>query len=369
MSQRIAARRVVTTQGVIGPAAVVVDGGVVVSIDACGSADAADVTLAPGFVDLQVNGIDDVDVWHAALHDPAGFERLDALLVAQGVTTWLPTLVTAPLDRYARALDTITAVAQRPGARPSVAGVHLEGPFLGRAIGAHPAAHVRALDADALDWLDRLPRIVRLVTLGPELDCAAAVISNLTTCGVRVAIGHTTADPDEIDAAILAGATLATHLGNAMGPLHHRTVGTLGAVLGDDRLVATVIGDGVHVHPDVLRIALRQKGPERLALVTDAVAWRHGRAGTIALALRDGAPRLPDGTLAGSALTMDAALRRMVDVGASMRDAVTMASTTPARLLGLDDRGVIATGRRADLVALDPNLAVSAVWIAGEHVS
>jgi N-acetylglucosamine-6-phosphate deacetylase len=357
----IAGRRVVTAQGVVGPARLDVEGGIVIGLHACSTSDADDVTIVPGFVDLQVNGVDDIDVWSAALEPDDGgrFARLDELLLGQGTTAWLPTLVTAPLDRYAPAL---VAIGERMRHSDMVLGAHLEGPFLGSRTGAHRKEHAQPLDCA---WLDALPDIVRVVTLGPELARATEAISALATRGVCVSIGHTGADAATVTRAVDAGASLATHLFNAMGALHHRDVGTVGAVLADDRITASLIADGVHVHPDVLRIALRCKGPDRLALVTDAVAWRRGRVGEIDMSLVDGAPRMPDGTLAGSALTMDAAVRTMVGAGASLVDAVTMASTTPARLLGLRDRGVIAAGMRADLVALDSDLGVRAVWLAG----
>jgi N-acetylglucosamine-6-phosphate deacetylase len=186
---------------------------------------------------------------------------------------------------------------------------------------------------------------------------------------VLVAIGHSAASFEAALAAVDAGAQLVTHCFNGMPFLHHRAPGLIGAALSNDRLAISLIADLVHVHPAALRIAFRAKGRGRVALVTDAVAWRAGEVGRIALRFDGRVPRLADGTLAGSALTMDQAVRNVVhDAGVAAADAVHAAATTPARLLGLDDRGGLEPGARADVIALDEGLGVEAVWIAGERV-
>lgn len=318
--------------------------------------------VAPGFVDLQVNGIDDIDVTDA---DGRDWHRLDALLLAQGVTTWCPTLVTAPLPTYAAALARIDEAMRRPPeARPVIAGAHLEGPFLGGAPGAHPEEHLAPID---LEWLSALPDGVSVMTLAPELTTACDAIALLCDRGVLVALGHSTATVEQARAATDAGARLVTHLFNGMGPLHHRRPGLVGAALTDGRLATSLIADLVHVHPTALGLAFAAKG-DGAVLVTDAVAWRRpDHAGRAIEVGADGAPRLTDGTLAGSALTMDAAVRNVVQhAGVSLSQAVAAASTTPARLLGLTDRGAVEPGRRADLVALAPTLEVEAVWVGGD---
>ena len=357
----IRAARVFTEAGWLGPSEVVLSDGridAVVPLDE--GADVPDVLLVPGFVDLQVNGIDDIDVWSAEGLD---WERLDGRLVAQGVTSWCPTLVTAPLDAYARPLASIAAhrAAGGPG-RPDLVGTHLEGPFLGGAPGAHRRDLLAPID---LEWLADLPEHVRVVTLAPELHGALDAIRLLVDRGIVVSLGHTTATHEQVHAAIDAGATMATHLFNGMSGLHHREPGVAAAVLADDRVCAGLIADGVHVDPRMIDLAVRLLG-RRTVLVTDAVAWRAGRVGAVGIALRDGAPRLPDGTLAGSALTMDAAIRVCVDrAGVPLWAAVHAASTAPARALGLLDRGDIAAGCRADLVELDHELRVLRTWSGG----
>jgi N-acetylglucosamine-6-phosphate deacetylase len=350
---------VLTSAGWVGPTRVHLGDGVITALEPLATTQATR-RIVPGFVDLQVNGIADVDVAHA---DGDDWARLDALLVAQGVTTWCPTLVTMPLDRYERPLARVAAAMARPAtARPTIAGAHLEGPFLGRSPGAHPPGWIIPID---LEWLAALPAHVALVTLAGEQPLAVAAIELLTGAGRLVSVGHTQCSAEEFDACVAAGARLTTHLFNGMSGVHHRTPGVAVFALTNPDVSASLIADGVHVHPRVLRLATQALGADRTVLVTDAVAWQAGTVGAIGMEFRDGAPRLADGTLAGSAVTMDAAVRQMVAAGVPLADAVVAASTNPARLLGLDDRGVIAVGRRADLVALDESLAVEAVWIAG----
>ena len=321
-----------------------------------------DVTLVPGFIDAQVNGIDDVDVFSAA---GADWDRLGGLLLDQGVTSWCPTMVTNRLDRFEAPLARI-AEATRRSDLPSIIGAHLEGPFLGGAPGAHPRELVAPID---LHWLGALPPIVHLVTIAAEIPGAADAARLLAERDVVVSIGHSTPSGDDIEAMVDAGATMVTHLFNGMSGVHHRSPGLASYALVDDRLTVGLIADLVHVHPTALSLAFRAKPADRIVLVTDAVAWRRGAVGRIVMSLQDGAPRLADGTLAGSAVTMDQAVRNLVhECGLPLAAVIRAASTNPARLLGCTDRGVIAAGRRADLVALDADLRVAAVWLAGEQV-
>lgn len=365
MTTSITARRVLTPAGWTGPATVHCDGGTIERIEPATDHRevidvAAAIDLVPGFVDLQVNGIDDVDVATARGEQ---WDRLDELLLAQGVTSWCPTVVTSPLTWYGQALDRIATAQSRPDrGRPSLVGAHLEGPFLGGAPGAHRVEHIVEID---LDWLGSLPETVRMMTIGPERRHAPEAVRLLRDRGVLVSLGHTTASADEIAAATDAGAQMVTHLFNAMTGLHHRAPGVAAVALSRADLAASIIADGVHVHPTMLRLAFDLLG-DRAIVVTDAVAWRAGSVGPVGLTLVDGAPRLPDGTLAGSAVTMDESIRVLVnDAGVPLDVAVRAASTTPARLLGLTDRGVIEPGRRADLVALGPDLRVRQTWVGG----
>jgi N-acetylglucosamine-6-phosphate deacetylase len=354
---------VVCAPGPPNPGWVAVDDGVIVEVGSgsppSGASDHGAALLVPGFIDLQVNGVGDVDFASA---DSGGWRRAGRAQLEQGVTAYCPTLVSAPLDDYAPALDRVgtARVDAHDRPLPAIVGVHLEGPFLGGAPGAHPVALLRSADCAWLGGvLDTFPDLVALMTLAPEADPDFGATKLLHERGVRVALGHSTARYEQAVAAADAGARVVTHLFNGMAPLHHREPGLAGAALDDDRLTPTIIADLVHVHPAALRLAIARK--PNVALVTDRVA-----IGGVHIR-DDGAAQLADGTLAGSTLSMDRAVRNVVGLGVPVERAVDMAATIPARALGLTDRGRIVAGGRADLVALDPDsLAVRAVWVAGE---
>ena len=355
----------VCAPGSPSPGWVAIDAGVIVEAGSgqvpSGAVDLGSVLLAPGFVDLQVNGVGDVD-FATADHD--GWRRAGRAQLEHGVTAYFPTLVTAPPDEYAPALERVQAARADAEHRrlPAIVGAHLEGPFLGGAPGAHPVALLRTADCEWLRGIvDAYPDLVAIVTLAPEADPGLSATQMLNERGVTVALGHSTATYDDARAAADAGARLVTHLFNGMGPLHHREPGLAGAALDDDRLTPTLIADLVHVHPAALRLAIDRK--PNVALVTDRVAVSSGATADV------GAPRLADGTLLGSTLSMDAAVRNTVGLGLPVERAVEMAATVPARAVGLADRGHIAAGARADLVAIDPDsLTVRGVWLGGEQV-
>lgn len=358
----IDAANVLLPGGWAGPSRVHVSDGIISAIEPVDRVD-GDLLLAPGFVDLQVNGVDDVDV---SVADGADWDRLDRLLLAQGITTWCPTLVTMPLERYERPLSRIAEAMHRPGApRPHIAGAHLEGPFIGGAPGAHRREHIASID---LQWLAALPQHVKVMTLAPEQPQAAEAVRLLAGSGRLVSIGHTRCTEAQFDAAVAAGARLVTHVFNGMSGVHHREPGVALFALTNPQVCGSLIADGVHLHPRALSLAAAALGPRRTVLVTDAVAWRAGSVGPVGMQMLDGAPRLADGTLAGSAVTMDAAVRHAVAAGVSLEHALRAASEVPASLLGLGDRGTIAVGRRADLVGLSPDLQVCHTWVSGVRV-
>jgi N-acetylglucosamine-6-phosphate deacetylase len=302
--------------------------------------DLGDVVLAPAFVDVQVNGFGAVDF--ATASPPECAALLDELR-AGGLAACCPTICTAPLDAYAPILERWAGLADHP----AFAGLHLEGPFLGGAPGAHPPHLVRPVDLDWLrDLLERFGALLRVVTLAPEADPGAEATRLLVAHGVTVALGHTRATYDDVRAFAAAGARVVTHVFNGMGPLHHREPGTAGAALTDERLTPSLIADLVHVHPAVVQLAVKAR-PD-LVLVSDAVALapgveQHG----------DGAAYLPDGTLAGSTLTMAKAVENVASLGVPTALAVAMASANPARVIDRPDLGCVVPGARADLVLLE----------------
>lgn len=322
--------------------------------------------IAPGFIDLQVNGGFGVEVGE----DPEAIRTLAARLPETGVTAFLPTIITAPPEFYPKAIAAFEEAKDAPGARPL--GLHVEGPFLSpQRHGAHRRDLIERADPRLLDVL--LERdAVRLVTLAPERPDAPELTRRLKARGILVSLGHTDATYEQFEAGVSAGARMATHLYNAMSPFGHREPHAVGAALLDDRVTVGLIADGVHSHRASIQLALHVKRKARIALVTDMMAAAGMPPGTYALGgqavIVDGtAARLADGTLAGSLLTMDQAVRNMVKwTDAHVWDALRMASRIPAKLLGLGYAGRIRVGDSADLVLLDRDLRVQATIIGGE---
>ena len=359
--------------GRLVPGALVVDGERIVEVrtDPAGELPSPRLEAAivsPGLIDLQCNGAFGYEVGG----DAAALRALAARLPSTGVTSFLPSLVSAAPVAYRAAAAAFTAARTAPGA--VALGFHLEGPLLSPVrAGAHDPRAIAAGDAALDDVLDELvtTHAIRVVTLAPERRGALIWIKRLVEAGVVVSLGHTDATFDQMIAGAEAGATLVTHLFSAMSPFHHRAPAAVGAALTDDRLTVTVIADGVHAHPAALSLALRAKGPDRIALVTDAVAAARAPAGRYLLGgqtiISDGeSARLADGTLAGSTLTLDRAVRSMVSLGGtSLEDALSMATTVPAARLGLTDRGSLEVGRRADLVLWSADLQVVSTVIGG----
>ena len=329
--------------------------------------------VAPGLIDLQVNGGFGVEVGD----DPAAIRQLAARLPETGVTAFLPTVITSPAASYPRAFAAFAAARNVPGARPL--GLHLEGPFLAPTRhGAHRRDLIEAADPRLLDEFVTSDA-VRLVTLAPDRPGADERIRRLRDRGVVVSLGHTDATDEQFVAAVDAGATKATHLYNAMSPFGHRAPGAVGAALLDDRITVGLIVDGVHVHPAGVRLALRAKGPDRIALVTDMMSAAGYPGGVMPagayelggrrVSVEGGAARLDDGTLAGSIITLDATIRNVVAwTDTTPADALRMATEVPARLLGLELAGRIAPGNDADLVLLGADLTVEATIVAAQTV-
>jgi N-acetylmuramic acid 6-phosphate etherase/N-acetylglucosamine-6-phosphate deacetylase len=351
-----------------GPGAVRVEQGRIVEI--LSGPVAADIRLdhgflTPGLIDLHNNGAFGVD---CATARPQDWEQFVAGLRARGVTSVLPTIITAPLPDLCAAAENVAAAMARHDA---LLGLHLEGPFLAPTKrGAHRADWVRDPDEAALDTLlnhQTLRRILRLITLAPERPGALAAIRRLVAAGITVSLGHTEADAAQMRGAAAAGARLVTHVFNAQPPLHHRAPGAPGVALTDPRLFPCLIADNVHVAPEVLQIAFA--ACPRAVAVTDSIliaglaeAAEENFGGAAVRLGPNGVGLRADGTIAGAGITLDEGVRRLVAAGVAPEVALAAATVRPAEALGLADRGRLAPGAIADLVWWGEDFSVRQVW-------
>jgi N-acetylglucosamine-6-phosphate deacetylase len=373
-----------TRQSVAGftPVSLRLDGGRITSVDqeigletvrSDPSLNAECCFILPGFMDIHIHGAAGHDTMDAS---PEGLRTLARFLVSHGVTSFLPTTLTAPHDAI---LNAVQSVAQTPADPPTngarILGIHLEGPYISAQYpGAQAPDAIRPPNpAEFRAYLDAGP--VRLVTLAPEVPGAEALIHEARRRGVAVALGHSAATYAQTVAAFDNGVSQTTHTFNAMSGLHHREPGAVGAALRDDRVYAQLIADGIHVHPAAMAILARCKGVAKTILISDAMAATGLGPGAYTLG---GLPvtverdecRLASGALAGSVLTLDVALRRfMAATGLPLSDAWVATSLAPATAMGLEqDFGFIAPGAVADLVLLDEGLNVVATVVDGRVV-
>ena len=326
--------------------------------------DGRGLVAVPGFIELQLNGLDG----HDFTTDPAAMWALGFGPARYGVTAFVPTVVSSPPGTVDAALEAWRDGEPTAGS-PLPLGVHAEGPFLSPArAGAHDSACLRDPDLAEIErWIEAGG--LRIVTLAPELHGAMDAIRRLAAGGVVASVGHTDADAAVARRAIQAGARMATHLFNAMSPLGHRAPGAPGALLADERVTLGLIVDDHHLDPLVVGLVARL-APGRVALVSDAIAalglpdGRH-RLGSRDVEVREGQARLDDGTLAGSVVGLDACVRAFARHVGSARAAVEAVTSVPARLLGEAERGHLAPGARADVVLLDADLRVRMTIVGG----
>lgn len=354
------------------PGAVIIEGDRIASIqrgpvrdgDVPGTVIDADI-VSPGLIDLQVNGAFGREV----SADPDDIDTISAGLVATGCTAWLPTIVTAPATFYPPVFAGFTR--HDPGAGAVPLGFHIEGPFISpEKKGAHRIECILGATDDIFEhWLDQ--DSVRLVTVAPERGGNLDKIRRMVERGILVSLGHTNASYEEFVAGVDAGARKATHLFNTMTPIHHREPGAMVATLVDTRITAGLIPDGIHSHPATVRLALKAKGVDGIVIVSDMMSACGLGPGEYTLSTKqvtvdEESARLADGTLAGSILTLDAALRNLVVwTDATVPEALHMMTAVPARLIGDESRGRLVSGARADLALFDASLAVTSTIIGG----
>ena len=343
--------------------------------------------LLPGFIDLQINGAYGIDVMSASIGE---LLKLSECLTREGVTAWLPTVITAPLETIERCDQVIARAMEAQGtasrdsggaAGATILGMHLEGPFISpHRLGAHPALNLEPA-GEALERVLALQSL-KLITLAPELDGALEAIRRLAARRVAVSLGHSDATYEQALAGVAAGARMFTHVFNAMRPLHHREPGIVGAALTPSPAAAAIIPDHVHVHPAAFAAVRAARTVHQTLVTSDRVALpaaassgsppRLGAADR-AIELRQGAARSANGTLAGAVVTMLDAMRLTLNDPVFGRELdpfgyAQMAARGPAHLLGLTDRGAIAAGKRADLILLDHALNLKAVFLGGREI-
>jgi N-acetylglucosamine-6-phosphate deacetylase len=348
---------------------VTIDDGLITAVDLDDAVAGNEPYIAPGFVDIHVHG------WggHDAMGDFAALDGMSRELLRHGVTSFLPTAVTASLEEltsFAERVRAWTVSAPENGAEPL--GFNLEGPFLAEARrGAHDPSKLLVPTDVPLEALEPLVDGLRLVTIAPELPGALELIRWLRDRGVAISVGHSAAGLEAAQAGYAAGATSTTHIFNAMSGVDHRSPGVAVAALLDDAAYVELIADGIHVHSALWGLITRLKPPDRLLLVSDALAIAgtgDGRGTIGGLEIEVVGPRVTlagTSTLAGSVLSLDAAVRNLVGTGVRLPDAVAAASRNPLTLLGVSDRGRIDLGQRADLVELDEGLNASRVMRSG----
>jgi N-acetylglucosamine-6-phosphate deacetylase len=375
MKKALRAKRIFTGDQLLINHAVILDGKIIYDVvpfdevsHSLDAIDFGDCILAPGFIDVQVNGGGGIN-----LNDTPTADGVITMVEAHrrfGTTGLLPTVITDTPHVQQRAVDAVTEARKQ---RPEILGIHIEGPFLDPARkGAHEANLIRSITPEDIAWITSLKCGAVMVTLAPN-KVSTSDIAALVDAGIHVSLGHAEATAEEANAALDAGASAFTHIFNAMSQLGSREPGMVGAALTSEQAYVGVITDGHHVHDQALKLAFAAKKRDHFMLVTDAMCTAAGGPDHFMLQnrevrLKNGRLELEDGTLAGSNLTMDEALCYCVsNLGLPLEDVLRMASTNAARFLGLGARlGRIAPGYLASMVLLDKELHVKQTWVEGQ---
>ena len=333
-----------------------------------------DKFIAPGYIDIHVHGGGGSDVMDG------DYEAINQIAIAHshfGTTSFLPTTMTMSKDKIIRSLRSICEAVKKGTAGAEILGIHMEGPYINpEKKGAQKEEEIKKISIEEfLEFNQASGNLIRLVTIAPEMPGAIGLIKYLYKQGIIASVGHSNATYVQTQAGIQAGLSHVTHTFNAMRGLHHREPGVVGAALTSPELTVEVIADGIHIHPIVLKILTKIKEGEKIVLITDSMRAAGLKEGTYDLGGQEvivtkGQARLKDGTLAGSVLTMDKAVKNMVNkVGIQLSKAIQMASFNPAKSIGVDDKkGSLEPGKDADIVILNKNLEAELTMVAGKIV-
>lgn len=333
-----------------------------------------DKFIVPGYIDMHVHGGGGSDVMDG------DYEAINQIAIAHshfGTTSFLPTTMTMSKDKIIRSLRSICEAVKKGTAGAEILGIHMEGPYINpEKKGAQREEDIKKISlGEFLEFNQASGNLIRLVTIAPEMPGAIELIKYLYKQGIIASVGHTNATYVQTQAGIQAGLSHVTHTFNAMRGLHHREPGVIGAALTSPELTVEVIADGIHIHPIVLKILTKIKEGEKIVLITDSMRAAGLKEGTYDLGGQEvivtkGQARLKDGTLAGSVLTMDKAVKNMASkVGVPLPKAIQMASFNPARSIGIDDKkGSLEPGKDADIVILNKNLETELTIVAGKIV-
>ena len=333
-----------------------------------------DKFIVPGYIDIHVHGGGGSDVMDG------DYEAVNQIAIAHshfGTTSFLPTTMTMSKDKIIRSLRSICEAVRKGTAGAEILGIHMEGPYINpEKKGAQKEEDIKKISLEEFSEFNQASgNLIRLVTIAPEMPGAVDFIRWLHEQGIIVSVGHSNANYKQVQEGIQAGISHVTHLFNAMRGLHHREPGVVGAALTSPELTVEIIADGIHIHPIVLKILTKIKEGEKVVLITDAMRAAGLKEGTYDLGGQEvivtkGQARLKDETLAGSVLTMDKAVKNMVNkVGIQLPKAIQMASFNPARSIGIDDKkGSLEPGKDADIVILNKNLETELTIVAGKVV-
>ena len=370
--------RLVLPDRVVEDGSVVIDSGLIASIDSqeltpiANAVDLSGMTVLPGFIDVHIHGAVGVDVMEASAD---GLKKVSAYLATQGVTGWLATLVPGSDENYA-SVSTAVGESMKGSGGARVLGIHYEGPFVNSAqCGALHTEYFKTYsNPKDLDALPVPEHSVRMTTMAPEVGGGVELVRELKKRGWVISIGHTRAGLEVLDDAAAAGAHHMTHFMNAMAPLHHRTPGPIAWGLLRDDVTFDLIADGVHLDPFMLRLVLKIKGADGITLISDAIAAAGKGDGDYqiwgeTISVKNGRTANAAGSIAGSVISILDAVQLLHSLGVSYTELARMASSNPAKLLGIDkDCGTIEVGKRADLVALDQQGNVKLTLVGGEIV-